>query len=207
MMNDSGKRIRIKVGLAYVLPTLSEEEPPRIYQAFVWVWILFLILVGLAVLAIWLFVPPWYIRLAGSETRGMLLQVQDCEIQDGDEGFLMLIRFRDTRGQLYELPPGDYCDSEHNNGDTLPLWYLPTDPTRALSYSDAIGVYIATSLLLIAVLVSGWLFLRNARSFIRICIRAEAPARLYPPALAALLVLALLVLVSRISKCRARKVA
>lgn len=190
-MSDSDKRM--EAGLVYALPPL--RQPPRMDLALVLTWMCFLSLVGLAVLAIWLFIPPWQIRLAGNQAQGTAVHVLDCGADDnGDETFLTVFRFRDAQGQLYEVPPGDDCNDLYQNGDPVSLWYLPSDPNRMLSDWDIVGLSILTPLLLIAVLGCGWLFWKAVRYFIRQCVQAKTFTHLWSPVLAALLLLALLVL-------------
>jgi hypothetical protein len=186
--------------IAYAAPDPHAEQPPAITPPFVWAWVLFLLLVGLAVLAIWLAAPAWEVRVFGTEAQGRAIAVQGCgQDEDGNEVYKTSTLFTDAQGQLFAIPNGDDCNNSPAPGETVSFWYLPTDPTSTLSDGGAIGLYLLTGLWLAAVLVCAWFFWRATRAFIRACITREALARLWPPALTALVILALLLAAVRIA--------
>jgi hypothetical protein len=186
--------------IAYAAPDAYAEQPPAIALPFVWAWTLFLLLVGLAVLAIWLAAPAWEVRVLGTEAQGRAIAVQACgQDEDGNTTYKTSTLFEDAQGQLLAIPNGDDCNNSPAPGETASFWYLPTDPTSALSDGGAIGLYILTGLWLAAVLVCVWFCWRATRAFIRACREREARARVWPPALTALVILALLLTAVRIA--------
>src|SRR5215472_11837984 len=99
------------IAIEYVAPDLQAEQPPALNGAFVWAWMLFLLLIGLAVLAIWLAAPAWNVRVFGKETPGRAIQVQDCgQDEDGNETYTTSTLFKDAQGQLFAIPNGGDCN-------------------------------------------------------------------------------------------------
>src|ERR1051326_2295168 len=149
------------IAIAYVAPDLQAEQPPAIDGPLVWAWMLFMLLIGLAVLATWLAAPAWNVRVFGKETLGRAIQVQDCgQDEDGNEMYKTSTLFKDAQGQFFEIPNGDDCNNSPSPGETVSLWYLPTDPTSTLSEGGAIGLYILTGLWLAVTLACLLFFLR-----------------------------------------------
>jgi hypothetical protein len=189
-----------EIAIAYAAPDPQTEQPSAITPPFVWAWVLFVLLIGLAVLAIWLLAPAWNVRVFGNQTQGRAIEVQDCgQDDDGNELYTTTTLFRDTQGQLFAIPTGDDCTDSLSPDETLSLWYLPTDPTSTLSDGGAIGLYIGTGLWLVVTLVCLWFFWRATRAFIRACLQIEAFARVGPPVLTALIILALLLTAVKIA--------
>ncbi|HLW03712.1 MAG TPA: DUF4352 domain-containing protein [Ktedonobacterales bacterium] len=151
---------------------------------------LFIVLVILAVPGTWLIIPSLYIQVTGHATQGKASIVADCGDDDGSEDYQATILFKDSQGQLFEIPPNNTCTNFINDGDSLALWYLPDNPSSTFVLSGiAFFFYIMCGFWLLVTLPCLFFFLRATLALLRTSVQAGVFFRLWRPALICLIVL------------------
>jgi hypothetical protein len=161
--------------------------------------ILFVALVILSIPAIWLFVPNIYIQVAGHQTQGVETIVADCGSDDGSDDQQAATLFIDDQGQFHEIPANGTCTNFYTEGESVPVWYLPNNPSSTYILNGvSIFLYIFLILWLVAAVAALIFFARTTLRLIRASIQTGELARLWRVALLCLLVLAPLLLVVKL---------
>lgn len=108
-----------------------------------------LFLLGMALLFSALFVyPGWRARLSGVQTQGTVVSVSDCPEDSGgdmvlhpsqtrialDDNVQPVIRFTDGQGHTHDVEYS-VCGT-YDVGETLAIWYVPSDPNTILVPDD-----------------------------------------------------------------------
>jgi hypothetical protein len=108
-----------------------------------------LFLLGMALLFGAIFVyPGWRARLSGVQTQGTVVSVSDCPEDTGgdmvlhpsqtrvafDDNVEPVIRFTDGQGHTHDVQY-DVCGT-YDVGETLAIWYVPSDPNTILVPDD-----------------------------------------------------------------------
>lgn len=127
----------------------------------------------LAIAAFWIGIPTWHVLIAGVQTQGTIIQVEDCgpsqvgpDHSPGPETFKAVIQFTDQQGQVHQVESHE-CSNGYNIGEQISLRYVPDDPSSFLTDFDALGICILTVggggmalLLVVALLVAVFILLR-----------------------------------------------
>lgn len=104
----------------------------------------------LAVSAFWVGIPSWHVRTAGVQTQGIAILVADCgrstdgHGNPGPETYRAVIEFTDQHGQVQHVESHWNCSNFYQDGEQVPLWYLPDDPSSFLTAGEAAWLYILT---------------------------------------------------------------
>ncbi len=118
-----------------------------------------MLLLILAIPAVWLGIPAWHVRVSGVQAQGTARLTQSCGTttdENGNRGaetFHVTIQFTDQQGRQHQVGSHWGCNNFYDNGEQISLWYLPNDPSSFLTSGEATWLYIFTALWSVIVLV------------------------------------------------------
>ena len=152
----------------------------QIKRPLVWALINVLILVGLAIPAIWELVPASYTFLTGRHVQGVVYLVKDCGTDDdGNETYEQTFLYQDAQGQLQESASGSDCVNDFSNGQAAGAWYIAARPGSVVIDDGSQIIYLVFAVLDLAGMLAALAFLLYCLwVLIRACRQAENFTRL-----------------------------
>lgn len=109
-------------------------------------------LTALAIPLFWIGIPGWQVRVAGVSTVGTARIDYSCGTSTDTNGnptaesYHVSIQFNDQSGKLHKVESHWACNNFYNDGEQVPLWYLPSDPSSFLTGGEAFWLYITSAL-------------------------------------------------------------
>ncbi len=120
-----------------------------------------LIFLGSLILGFLIVFPGWHARLGGMQAQGTVVSISDCPQSDSGGGDVALrmyhplvdivsnvlptIQFTDNQGRQQTV---DYSTcGDYGEGETVTLWYVPSDPSTIFLAQDMPLLFILTGVM------------------------------------------------------------